>query len=395
MKILIVSQYYYPERVSVSEIAENLVTLGNEVTVLTAKPNYGFNKVLEEYKKVDQEIISGVTILRINISPRKMSRLSIYKNYLSFYLKGSSFMRKFKEEFDLVLSVSLSPVISIKPAIIYAKKHNVKHVLYCEDLWPESTVITGAVKKNSLKYKILYKWSKSLYKRCDDIIVSSPSFKEYFNNVLNIKEKSFNHVYQPCLIAKESFPALEFGDKKVFVYAGNIGKIQLVKELVQAFKEVKSQEAVLYLMGMGRELESIINIIEENNLSDKVKYIGALPIEKAEQYLWNAECLIVSLKNEGYVGKTIPNKAIQYLKYNRPIIGVVGGDAKDLFKETKGCLISGQNIKDIAESIDTICVMSEQEKNKMGKLNKTYYEDYLSNDKLVSKLFGLIKDFKK
>ena len=52
MKILFVSQYYYPERVSSTEIAETLVKLGHEVSVVCGKPNYGFNEILPEYKKI-------------------------------------------------------------------------------------------------------------------------------------------------------------------------------------------------------------------------------------------------------------------------------------------------------------------------------------------------------
>ena len=40
MKILIVSQYYYPERFKVTDLAEELFARGNHVDVLTGLPNY-------------------------------------------------------------------------------------------------------------------------------------------------------------------------------------------------------------------------------------------------------------------------------------------------------------------------------------------------------------------
>ncbi|MBR0302082.1 MAG: glycosyltransferase, partial [Bacilli bacterium] len=191
MKILMVTQFYYPERFSTTDIAEELVKLGNEVTVLTGKPNYGYGYILKEYKKAKEENINGVRVLRTNLFPRKHSRLSIIRNYLSFHRNAKRKVKSLDDDFDIVLSISLSPVISIAPAIKYAKKHHVPHVLYCQDLWPESTVVTHAVRKNSLVYKILYRWSKSLYEKCDEIIISSPSFKDYFNNVLKISDKKF------------------------------------------------------------------------------------------------------------------------------------------------------------------------------------------------------------
>ena len=203
MKILLVCQYYYPERFSVSDIAEALVKDGNEVSVLTGRPNYGFQRILPEYKKVKYEEINGVKVHRVHVSPRKYSRLSIIRNYLSFNISAKRFVRHFKEKFDVVLSISLSPVISISPAILYARKHKVPCVLYCQDLWPESTLVTNAVKKNSLMYKVLYKWSKAIYSKCDRVVISSPSFKDYFEKELNIKDKVFHVVNQPILMSSK------------------------------------------------------------------------------------------------------------------------------------------------------------------------------------------------
>ena len=95
MKILIVSQYYYPERNSVGDVASFLVKNNHDVTVLTAKPNYGFQRILEEYKNIDFEVVNGVKVHRLTISPRKYSRLSVICNYLSFYFESLRYINKF------------------------------------------------------------------------------------------------------------------------------------------------------------------------------------------------------------------------------------------------------------------------------------------------------------
>ena len=393
MKILLVSQYYYPERFSVSDIAEALVKEGNEVSVLTGRPNYGFQRILPEYKKVKYEEINGVKVHRVHVSPRKYSRLSIIKNYLSFNVFGKCFARRFKEEFDVVLSISLSPVISISPALVYAKKHKVPCVLYCEDLWPESTLVTHAVKKNSLTYKILYKWSKAIYSKCDRIVISSPSFKEYFEKELNIKDKVFNVVNQPILNSTKKSEPIKFKNKHNLVYAGNIGKVQLTDRLVEAMKYVKTEDVVLHLMGMGSELEQIKAKIVEENLSEKVVYEGAYPIEKAEAFYANADALVVSLKNEGYVGKTIPNKAIQYMKYGRPLLVVAQGDTKEMLSKAKGSIFASEDLKDIALVIDKVC--ESKEKDLMGLNNKKYFEENFTTEKLTHQLLEELISAKK
>lgn len=387
MRILIVSQYYYPERVSVSDIAEELVKLGHKVSVITGKPNYGFHKILPEYKKVKFEVINGVEVYRINLLPRKFGHVSISLNYLSFYFNARRFIRHFKEDYDVVLSISLSPVISISPAILYAKKHHVPHVLFCEDLWPESTVFTNAVRKDSLIYKLLFKWSVSLYRNCDEIIISSPSFKEYFEKVLNITDKSFVHINQPIIKSKnDTIESKEYSHKYNFVYAGNLTKLQLVDKLVESFSKINDEDVTLHLMGMGSELPNIEKYVEEKHLENKIIYHGALPIEEAEQFYLNADALIVSLKDAGYVGKTIPNKAIQYLKYGRPILGIIKGDGENLLKEANGTIFSSQKEEDIVDAIRKIISLTKEEKSQLGKNNKTYFEENLTSEKLVKEI---------
>ena len=395
MKILLVTQFYYPERFSTTDIAEELVKLGNEVTVLTGKPNYGYGYILKEYKKVKEENINGVRVLRTKLYPRKHSRLSIIRNYLSFHRNAKRYVRKLDNDFDIVLSISLSPVISIAPAIKYAKKHKVPHVLYCQDLWPESTVVTNAVRKGSLVYKILYRWSKKLYEKCDEIIISSPSFKNYFNDVLKITDKKFPLVYQPILNSKASLEPVVYQKKHNFVYAGNIGTLQLTSELVEAMKLVDRDDLKLYLMGMGTNLNRVKKQITDEHLENKVEYVGALPIEKAERYYKNADALIVSLKNEGTVGKTVPNKAIQYMKYGRPLIGVIQGDAKELLSKAGGTMFSDENPQQISNIFQQFCDISDKEKAQMGLNNKQYFDEFLTAEKLTNQLFDILKLFKK
>ncbi|MBQ0008820.1 MAG: glycosyltransferase family 4 protein [Firmicutes bacterium] len=395
MKILLVSQYYYPERFSVTDFAESLVKQGHEVTVLTGKPNYGFKQILPEYKKVKYEEINGVKVHRVKLVPRKDSKMSIIRNYLSFHKYGKRFVKHFREEFDVVLACSLSPVISVSPALHFAKKHNIPCVLYCQDLWPEAPVVAGMIKRNSLSYRIIRKWSKSIYSRCDRIVISSPSFKDYFVKELHIEDKGFNVVNQPIISSSKEEEPIKYQNMTNIVYAGNIGSMQMVDSLVKAMRYVRSYDIKLHLLGSGSLLKQIQKQIIVDGLNDKVEYHGNLPIEQAEAHFKNADALIVSLKNSGYVGKTIPNKAIQYLKYGKPIIGVVQGDSKTLLENAKGAIFTGENPQEIGESINKIISMDQKEKDQLGLNNKQYFEENLTTEKLTQLLVAELNEVKK
>ena len=51
MKILIVSQYFWPEHFRINDLAITLQQLGNEVSVLTGLPNYPKGHYYQGYSK--------------------------------------------------------------------------------------------------------------------------------------------------------------------------------------------------------------------------------------------------------------------------------------------------------------------------------------------------------
>ncbi len=391
MNILVVCQFYYPENIVITNICEELVKLGNDVTVLTAKPNYGYGKILPEYKHVHYEVINGVKVHRVNISPRKYSRFSIIKNYLSFWHNSKKWVRKNKLKFDIVYSMSLSPVTILSAGNLYKKKHHVKHVVHCVDLWPESVLVTHAVRKNSLTYKILYKWSQNLYRDADSVIIGSPSYKEYFNNVLKL-EKKMTFVPLPSLVERAEVEPYKYEKKFNILYCGNLGLIQLIDLIPEAMNLIKDHNIQFHIIGMGPKTEELKSLIEKYGLQDKVIYHGPIPAKKAAAYFESADALYVSLKDEGYVGKTIPNKLVMSMAFGKPILAVLGGDGKKILEESGGGVICKENKEGIAEGILQLASMPVEERKKLGQLNQAYYNEHLSIEKVGERVNQFLLD---
>lgn len=391
MKILVVCQFYYPENIVITNICEELVKLGNDVTVLTAKPNYGYGEILPEYKNVHYEVINGVKVNRVNISPRKYSRWSIIKNYLSFWRNSKRWVKKTKLNFDIVYSMSLSPVTILSAGNLYKKKHHVKHVVHCVDLWPESVLVTHAVRKNSLTYKILYKWSRSLYNDADRVIIGSPSYEEYFHNVLKL-DKKMTFVPLPSLVEKSEVEPYKYEKKFNILYCGNLGLIQLIDLIPESMNLIKDKNIQFHVIGMGPKTEELKTLIEKYNLQDKVIYHGPIPAKKAASYFASADALYVSLKNEGYVGKTIPNKLVMSMAFGKPILAVLGGDGRKIVESSGGGIICEENKESIAEGIQKLASMSNEERKKLGQLNQAYFQDNLSIEKVGDEVNKVLLD---
>ena len=391
MKILAICQLYYPENIVFTNICEELVKQGNDVTVLTGKPNYGYGEILPEYKNVKYEEINGVKVHRVNLVARKQSSFSIIRNYLSFWINSKRWIRKCKDQFDIIYSMSLSPVTILSSGNLYKKKHHVKHVVHCVDLWPESVLITHAVKKNSLMYKILYRWSRDLYEKVDHVILGSPSYEEYFKNVLKLEKKT-TFVPLPSLIESSDLEPHKYEKKFNVLYCGNLGLIQNIETIPEVMKNINNSDIQFHVIGMGPKSGALTNAIKEQHMEDKVVYHGPIPAKKASVYFLSADALYVSLKNEGHVGKTIPNKLVMSMAFGKPIIASIGGDGKDLLEQAGGGIVCENDPKDIATAIETLFDKSAEERKKLGENNRAYYFNNLSIKMCGEKINKILSD---
>jgi glycosyltransferase involved in cell wall biosynthesis len=386
MKILVVCQYYYPDNRSSTPICEELVRRGHEVTVLTGLPNYGFGKIAPGYEKKFFETRNGVRIFRVKLKPRTEHKASLLKNYLSFWKNSRSFIRKFNEQFDIVFSMCQSPITACDCANIYASKHAIPHIHYCLDLWPESVVAAGKIRRNSLVYKVLYKISHKIYAPMDEIIVSSPSFIDYFKQVHCFTNKKLVFIPQPSFTPNLGETLASKSKKPVIVYGGNIGTIQNVDNLIfAAIKLRKYFDFDFYLLGNGSKVTEMAKIIHDYSAGVYIHLMGQLTPAEASKYYNSATCLLVSLLDDGtFVSKTIPNKLLTYLAYGKPIVAALSGDGSNLSKFTDGIINSGTDSDSISNAICKIFSMSSSQQEELGAENSNLYQQKFSFSVLMN-----------
>ena len=386
MKILVVCQYYYPENFVITKIAEKLVEFGHDVDVLTGKPNYGYDGIIPEYKNVNEEVINGVKVHRVNIVARRHRRISIIRNYLSFWRNSKKWVKKTKEKYDVVLSMSLSPVTICSAGNLYKKITGTKHIIYCVDLWPESTVVTHAVKRISLVYKLLYKWSRSIYSKADEILVGSPSFVEYFENILKLPINNISYVPQCSLIEETEAPYHEYGEGTHILYCGNLGIIQLIPLITETMRKIEDKSIYFHVIGMGPMSSKLVVEIAKNRLENNVIYHGPIIAKEAAKYFVNADALYVSLSSDGFVGKTIPNKLVMSMAFAKPIIAVLEGDGKKVLEESHGGVFADPNVESLKKAIMELAKMSKEQKESLGKGNREYFEKHFSIEQVTKSI---------
>ena len=114
LKILIITQYFWPENFRVNELAEELTKLGHQITILTGYPNYPKGDIYQKFKNnfTKYTKYKGVEIIRVPILPRKKTKFNLILNYASFLVNSIliGFFKLKGKNFDIIITYQLSPV---------------------------------------------------------------------------------------------------------------------------------------------------------------------------------------------------------------------------------------------------------------------------------------------
>lgn len=389
MKILVVCQYYYPEPFRISDICEELVKNGNEVTVVTGIPNYPEGVIYKGYGNGDKkdEYINGVHIIRCYTIPRKKGAFYRLLNYYSYAISSSlkilfnSVKAADGSEFDVVFVNQLSPVMMAYAGMLYKWKHNKKLVLYCLDLWPES-LAAGGIKKNSVIYKLFDRISGQIYKSCDQILVTSKSFIGYLSQKFAISKNSFTYLPQYAEDLFENVASKAEAKKTIdFVFAGNIGTLQSVDTIIEAAELLKDNKQLLFhIVGGGIELASLQDEVKAKNLENVIFY-GRRPVEEMPKFYSMADAMLVTLTGDPLLSLTLPGKVQSYMAAGKAIIGAIDGETKTIVEEAQcGFISKSGDSKALAESILRFSSLSDEDKESMGLKARIYYTDKFSKN---------------
>lgn len=395
MKLLLITQYFWPENFSINEVARTLAMRGVELEVLTGKPNYPDGRLFPGYRllSLDREDYQGVRVRRVPLIPRGVRRsLRLVVNYLSFIISGALFgpwlLRGFRPEAILVYCPS--PLLQAIPALLIARIKKAPVVLYVQDLWPESLEATGYVRNRWVIQGVAWV-VKLIYRNVDLILISSRPFEDSIRRLA----PTARIAYLPNSVApalcnpdegqKPRLPVFDCGFSVVF--AGNIGSAQAVKVIVEAavllapYPEIK-----LVVLGSGSELEWMRRQVRERQL-ENLHLAGRFPVEAMPYLLSRASALLVTLADQPIFAMTVPNKIQAYMAVGRPIIACLHGEGARLVVEAgAGLAVPAEDARKLADAILELSHMPRKELERFGANGQAYYREHFDHEKLVTEL---------
>jgi glycosyltransferase involved in cell wall biosynthesis len=398
MKILIISQYFWPENFRINDVTDSLAKSGCEITVLTGQPNYPNGKIFSGYSATNfgmQINDSGYRIYRVPIVPRgKCTPISLLLNYLSFIFStlfvGSWLLRK--QQFDIIFVYAPSPIFQVIPAVWLSYLKNAKLITWVQDLWPQSLEVTGYV-KNAYLLKTVTLVVRWIYARCDLLLVQSRSFLEPVRELSNLTPV----VYHPNP-GLSSFserrttvtPALSLKSGFNVVFAGNLGRVQSLHTILDAAEQLLPfSDVCIVIIGSGSCYAWLSEEVCRKRLSNII-LAGHFQPDEMPSIFEQASALLVSLKRSPIMSHTVPSKIQTYLAAGRPIIGSLDGEGARLLEESRaGISCPAEDAISLTNAIIRLRSLPYEQLKLMGDSGKAYYRKHYDPDLLTKKLLKL------
>ncbi|ADY12095.1 glycosyltransferase family 4 protein [Sphaerochaeta globosa] len=403
MNILVVSQYYYPESVRITDLCESLVERGHTVSVVTGIPNYPEGRFFLGYSwsKKRNEQIKGVIVHRLTILPRGKNFLCLSMNYISFVISGWFYSLKAHNRPDVVFNYEISPITQCLVGIWFGKKHKIPVISYILDLWPESfQEVTGNTSK--IIERMLGRLVNSIYTQSDVVLTSSQSFIQSIaaRGIQSEKITFWPQYAEDFYFSNDSVESnvLVRDGRVLITFAGNIGVAQGLDILIPVARKLKgqNQSVCFVLIGDGRDKNRLESLVESEGLQDYFMFITKQPPQMIPSYLASSDAGLLILKKSDIFSMTIPAKLQTYLACGIPIIGSVDGEAQRIIKQANAGLVAdAENIDQLVAAISTFYALSPNARQTMGESARKYAMEHYNKKVLLDNFDTLLQSLAK
>jgi hypothetical protein len=345
MRILFLTDNFPPEvnapATRTYEHCVEWVKLGAEVTVITCFPNFPKGKIYNGYqnKLYQKEIIDGIRVIRVwsYMSPNTGFVKRVF-DFMSYAFMA--FLLGVFQKFDLIIGTTPQFFTAISASCLAFIKRR-PWVMEVRDLWPESIVAVGAMKRQDLAFKFLRKIEIKLYHSANLIIVVTDQFKKYISSLNVVSSKIFiiknGVIHSNFIPSNKNNQLLEkhgLTGKFIVSYIGTHGMAHALDFILNCANTIKDPKIHFILQGDGSEKQHLMEIAAQLNLKN-ITFLPFVSKSEISKYINLSDVALVNLKRSETFKTVIPSKIFENVALYKPILLGVEGEAKDLIEHYK------------------------------------------------------------
>ena len=403
LKILAISQVYYPDTASVSQhltdLLENLSNKGHDVTVFSSKRDYENPEI--SYPR--NELVNNVKIHRIDNTG--FGKKKIIFRLIDFFTFNLLIFSKLlfikKREYDLIIGLTSPPLLSYI-GLKLARFKNIKFVYWTMDLQPELSIVANYIKDGSKAAKLLQKRGDYIFKFSNKIITLDSFMEKHILKRIGSDKKEIDVIpvwpvidklYEGDRLSNPFRIQNNFNDKIAVMYSGNHSVMHPLTTMLEAAVMLRDDPRFLFVhVGGGVKLREVIEYKQKFNL-DNILILPYQPRENIHISLGSADIHVVSL-GDNCTGFTHPNKIYGSMFVGRPIlyIGPNNSHISEILDKCPGNISVGHGETNLlVDSLVNFADKSEKEKDLIGNRNKDYANQFFHPNILIDKMIKSIE----
>ena len=386
MRILIVTQYFFPETGATSNrvlsFAKGLLEAGHDVTVLAEKPNHPEGVFHEGYRRgwVLERLFEGVPTVYTWVRTRpEKSTLDRLLFYVSFMLTSVAASVRLVGRFDIVLATSPPLFVGLAGWAI-SKLKRAKFVFDVRDLWPDLAVEMGEL-RDPRAIGLAKRMERFIYRHADGVTAVTDSFRRDISRTAAgrrlpiglVMNGTVPEVFDCDAEGERLREEMDWEDRFVVTYAGNVGLCQGLDHVVEAAAELEREalRVLFVLVGEGAAKKDLVTEVERRQVSN-VRFVGGVPLEKAAAYMAASDALLVPLASEAIYQKFIPSKLFDSMAAGRPVLLAVDGEARRILDEAEaGLHYAPESGNALADSVRRL-LQHPEEGREMGRKGRAF-----------------------
>jgi glycosyltransferase involved in cell wall biosynthesis len=338
VRILFLSDNFPPEvnapALRTAEHCTAWTEQGAEVTVITCEPNFPQGKIYPGYrnKLLHSESMGQVKVKRVwTYIAENKGFLKRTLDYLSFAFSAA--VLGLFQKADVIVATSPQFFTALAGYALSVLKRR-PWIFEVRDLWPESIVAVGAIKRGRL-LEWLEKLEILLYRRATAIVVVTNAFKD--NLAARGIEPEKIHVVKNGVDVNRLRQAVSEDWKKklglegrfVVSYIGTHGMAHKLDFILQCAARRKVNNEVFLFVGDGAEKHRLLELAGRLQLRNVILH-DAVPREGALGYLSASDVALITLKRSDTFKTVIPSKIFESAALQKPILLGVDGEARTI-----------------------------------------------------------------
>ena len=388
-KILVVTECFYPEQFNINELAFSWQDRGYDVDVLTLFPSYPAGQIFSGYKNklFSKEIYKGITIYRVYaVTGYKDNKFKKLLKYINFMTLGSIVAALIGRKYDYIFGFNLGALTDMVPAVVIRKLYKKPLMFWVQDVWPDSVYAYG-FKKTKVLSRLLNLFVKFMFNNVTSIAITGKGFENKLRPYVK-KNLDFNYLPNWAIQLNNNIEEISLSDegKVNFTFAGNIGKVQNLENIIKAFNMLSNEyqgKAQLNIIGDGSFLEQLMEISKHNSC---IVFHGIKQRKEMAKFYKASDFLIVSLIDKPIFSVTVPAKTQTYIAAKKPILAIINGETADLIRDNHlGLCINPSDVELIHDTFQDCINMNESERmafviNNDQLINNTFNKENIIND---------------